>query len=101
MGQSAIRVSASCAGRNPRWRCLPRTCSSKAPLGHPHCVLAKGAIEDYYPAGVTSSGPKPDRALLAAESITAREQALRISKPLNDGRASELEEILVVLFRGL
>ena len=50
------------------------------------CVLSKGAIEDYYPAGTPDSGPKPERALAAARLVQSRETALSVSKPLAAGR---------------
>lgn len=62
------------------------------------CVLARGAIEDYYPANVTQSGNKPDRALAACSAVTTREQAVGLAGPLAAGRASELEEVFGCLF---
>lgn len=63
------------------------------------CVLSKGAIEDYYPADCPSSGPKPDRALAACAALTVRDQAKVLSKPLQEGRVSELEQIFETLFK--
>lgn len=63
------------------------------------CVLSRGAIEDYYPADVPSSGAKPDRALAACLKVETREAALLLSKPLGPDRRTELEEILEELFR--
>lgn len=62
------------------------------------CVLARGAIEDYYPANVPLTGSKPDRALAACSAVTTREEAVALSAPLADGRPSELEEVLGSLF---
>lgn len=63
------------------------------------CVLARGAIEDYYPDGVSNSGPKPSRALAACSIVTSKELALGLSKPFGAGRRTELEEIFEELFR--
>lgn len=63
------------------------------------CVLSRGAIEDYYPAEAPGSGPKPDRALAACAAVQAREQATVLSKPLSEGRPSELEEVFEALFQ--
>ncbi len=62
------------------------------------CVLSRGAIESYYPPNVPSLGPKPDRALAACASITTRESAVGLAKPLASGRPSELEEVFAALF---
>lgn len=62
------------------------------------CVLARGAIEDYYPATVSQNGNKPDRALAACAAVTSKEQAIALAKPLADGRLSELEEVFGSLF---
>lgn len=62
------------------------------------CVLSRGAIEDYYPANVEQSGPKPQRALTAAAFVTNREEALRLSPALVNGRPTELEELFTELF---
>lgn len=64
------------------------------------CVLSRGAIEDYYPANASRSGPKPDCALRAAALVTDREAALALSVPLAGGRRTELEEVFEELFRG-
>ena len=63
------------------------------------CVLAKGAIEDYYPAGAPGAGPKPDRALAACSLLQTTEAALALSAPLGPQRRGELEEILEELLR--
>lgn len=62
------------------------------------CVLARGAIEDYYPDTIPQNGNKPDRALAACSAVTTKEQAVALAKPLADGRSSELEEIFGSLF---
>lgn len=62
------------------------------------CVLARGAIEDYYPGNVPQGGNKPDRALAACSAVTTREQAVALAGPLADGRMSELEEVFGSLF---
>lgn len=62
------------------------------------CVLARGAIEDYYPENVAQGGSKPDRALAACSAVTTREQALALAAPLAEGRNSELEEVFGCLF---
>jgi putative ATP-dependent endonuclease of the OLD family len=62
------------------------------------CVLARGAIEDYYPANVEQGGNKPDRALAACSAVTTREQAVALAGPLAAGRISELEEVFGCLF---
>ncbi len=63
------------------------------------CVLARGAIEDYYPVGAPGAGPKPDRALAACSLVLTREAAMVVSRPLQPERRCELEEILEELFR--
>lgn len=65
------------------------------------CVLLRGAIEDYYPDGAPTSGPKPERALTAAALVTDLATAGALSPPLADGRAPELHEICHALFSGL
>lgn len=65
------------------------------------CVLSRGAIEDYYPDGTPTSGPKPERALAAASLLQTQSQMDALSRPLVDGRQSELEEIFQEIFRGL
>lgn len=65
------------------------------------CVLARGAIEDYYPENVAQSGNKPDRALEACSAVRTREQAVALAGPLTVGRVSELEEIFGCLFAEL
>jgi putative ATP-dependent endonuclease of OLD family len=62
------------------------------------CVLARGAIEDYYPANVAQGDSKPDRALAACSAVATREQAVALAGPLAVGRASELEEVFGCLF---
>lgn len=63
------------------------------------CVLARGAIEDYYPADVPGSGAKPERALAAAARVTSAAGAAGLSQPLEAGRRSELEQVFEELFR--
>lgn len=63
------------------------------------CVLARGAIEDYYPAGAPGAGAKPDRALAACSLVRTQQAALALSAPLGPQRRAELEEILEELFR--
>lgn len=65
------------------------------------CVLSKGAIEDYYPVGTSTSGPKPERALAAAAAVNNTAVAVALSSPLAVGRTSELQEIFSELFRDL
>ncbi|NPV54136.1 MAG: ATP-dependent endonuclease [Firmicutes bacterium] len=62
-------------------------------------VLAKGAIEDYYPNGVTGVD-KPTRALRACELITMRDQILALCpKVVFNGReVSEFEAIFRSIF---
>ncbi len=62
------------------------------------CVLSLGAIEDYYPETVEASGSKPQRALDAATAVQTREQALALSRALDVGRRTELEEVFAALF---
>lgn len=62
------------------------------------CVLARGAIEDYYPKSVALDSSKPDRALAACAAVTTREQAVALAGPLAAGRVSELEEVFSCLF---
>lgn len=62
------------------------------------CVLARGAIEDYYPGNVAQGGSKPDRALAACSAVMTREQAVALASPLAAGRVSELEEVFGCLF---
>ncbi|MBK9395332.1 MAG: ATP-dependent endonuclease [Uliginosibacterium sp.] len=62
------------------------------------CVLARGAIEDYYPASVSQNGNKPDRALAACSAVTTKEQAVALSSPLADGRPTELEDVFSSIF---
>lgn len=65
------------------------------------CVLAKGAIEDYYLPEAPVAGQKPERALAAAELVHDREIAVALSEPLVLGRGTELEEVFEEIFRGL
>lgn len=62
------------------------------------CVLTRGAIEDYYPAGA-ENGQKPQRALLAIELVKSRDDLAKISLPLAEERSCELSEIFTELFR--
>lgn len=62
------------------------------------CVLARGAIEDYYPEDVPQGGNKPDRALAACSAVKTREQAIALAGPLAEGRPSEFEEVFGSLF---
>jgi putative ATP-dependent endonuclease of OLD family len=62
------------------------------------CVLARGAIEDYYPGDVAANSSKPDRALRACDAVTTKARALALSSPLAEGRDSELEEVFRCLF---
>ncbi|MDN6888390.1 AAA family ATPase [Variovorax sp. CAN2819] len=63
------------------------------------CVLARGAIEDYYPSAAPTSGSKPERALAASNLVTNSDEAIALSRPLVAGRLSELQEIFEELFR--
>ncbi|USX15024.1 AAA family ATPase [Oxalobacteraceae bacterium OTU3CAMAD1] len=63
------------------------------------CVLSKGAIEDYYPLGITTSGPKPERALAATEKVTDTATAIALSSALGPERNTEFHEIFSELFR--
>ncbi len=65
------------------------------------CVLSKGAIEEYYPVGMSAGGSKPDRSLRAASLVTCAEEAAALSVALADGRPVELVEVMQELFRGL
>lgn len=65
------------------------------------CVLARGAIEDYYPVDAPTNGPKPERALAAAKLVATKEAAMELSVPLGSGREPELVEIFGEIFRGL
>ncbi|MDR3571713.1 MAG: AAA family ATPase [Candidatus Pacebacteria bacterium] len=65
------------------------------------CVLARGAIEDYYPPGAPTNGPKPDRALAAIKLIETDIAVRELSEPLAPGRSPELFEIFEELFRDL
>jgi putative ATP-dependent endonuclease of OLD family len=65
------------------------------------CVLLRGAIEDYYPTGAPTSGPKPSRAMAAASLVKDSTTAVALSLPLAQGRMSELHQICEALFLGL
>ena len=62
------------------------------------CVLIRGAIEDYYPAGAPTDGPKPERAVVAAGLVANRDAALALSSPIDAGRQPELVEICEAVF---
>jgi len=62
------------------------------------CVLQKGAIEDYYPAGAPTSGPKPERALAACRMVIDVPTAQGLSSPLVANRAPELIQIFEAIF---
>jgi putative ATP-dependent endonuclease of the OLD family len=62
------------------------------------CVLARGAIEDYYPEGAPASGAKPDRALTACSLVQNLADAQTLSSPLGPARRTELQEIFEELF---
>lgn len=62
------------------------------------CVLARGAIEDYYPAAAPQNGNKPDRAIAACATVRTQAEAVALAKPLADGRLSELEDVFSALF---
>lgn len=61
------------------------------------CVLSRGAIEDYYPAGA-ENGQKPQRALAAIGLMNSREDVAAVSTPLGEGRNCELTEVFAELF---
>ncbi len=65
------------------------------------CVLATGAIEDYYPTGTSGSGSKPVRAMQAISLVSSRDVACSLSRPLLPSREPELVEICRELFSGL
>lgn len=62
------------------------------------CVLSQGAIEDYYPQNAPTSGSKPGRALSAAALVQTPDQAKALSRPLGEGRDTELEEVFREIF---
>ncbi|MGO7637584.1 ATP-dependent nuclease [Rhizobium leguminosarum] len=64
------------------------------------CVLLKGAIEDYYPEGAPTSGPKPERALAACRLVVEVATAEALSDPLAQGRAPEMVQIFEAIFAG-
>jgi putative ATP-dependent endonuclease of OLD family len=64
------------------------------------CVLSRGAIEDYYPAGTPPTGSKPERALAACKLVQDATTAIAVSTPLAAGRQGELHDIFSELFRG-
>jgi putative ATP-dependent endonuclease of the OLD family len=57
-------------------------------------LLARGALEDYYPPDVPGDSSKPQRALLACEKVVDRDAAVALSEPLRPDRESELEEVI-------
>jgi len=65
------------------------------------CVWEKGAIEDYYPAGITGNG-KPAQAQCFCNVISTRSQALDLCaaghKDLNGGSTSEFEAVFQTIF---
>ena len=63
------------------------------------CVLSRGAIEDYYPAGTPSSGAKPERALAACKLVLDNAAARQLCPPLALGRSCELTELFTEIFR--
>ena len=65
------------------------------------CVLSRGAIEDYYPALSSRSGPKPDCALQATRLVVDCASAQALSPGLTEGRQTELEEVFQELFRDI
>jgi hypothetical protein len=65
------------------------------------CILAKGAIEDYYPAGAPPLGAKPERAMAAAALVVDQQTALGLSASFAAGRETELSEICAQLFASL
>ncbi|MBX3495002.1 MAG: AAA family ATPase [Parvibaculum sp.] len=65
---------------------------------HGICVLSKGSIEDYYPEGTPTAGPKPDRALKACERVENRQTATGLSEPFGPERRPELVEVITELF---
>jgi hypothetical protein len=62
------------------------------------CVLSRGAIEDYYPAGA-ENGQKPQRALTAIGLLGNKADLAGVSAPLARGRDCELAEVFTELFR--
>lgn len=61
-------------------------------------ILSKGAIEEYYPDGVTTNCSKPERALKVIEHVQTREVAVNLSQPLAAGRQTEFEQIFQSIF---
>lgn len=61
-------------------------------------ILSKGAIEDYYPEEVALNCSKPERALKVIEHILTKEDAIRLSNPLAEGRPSEFEQVFQGVF---
>lgn len=61
------------------------------------CVLSRGAIEDYYPAGAVGD-QKPARAMHAITLLPDAASIAQVSYPLEPGRACELTEIFTSLF---
>ncbi len=62
------------------------------------CVLSRGAIEDYYPAGA-ENGQKPERAIRAIELLKTPDDIVGISVPLGPRRSCELTETFSELFK--
>ncbi len=66
------------------------------------CVLEKGAIEDYYPQGITGEG-KPARAQCFCNTVTKREDALSLCAKdfvkVDGSLESEFGMIFEVIFR--
>ncbi len=69
--------------------------------GHGVCVLERGAIEDYYPAGIVGKS-KPEKAQSFCNSIKTREQALALcaNGQVQPGKPelSEFEAIFQTIF---
>lgn len=65
------------------------------------CVLALGAIEDYYPPETPQVSAKPERALAACRLVADQAGALALSGALGQNRDPELVEICRALFEGL
>lgn len=61
------------------------------------CVLSRGAIEEYYPAGAIGN-QKPEKALSAVSLLPDAAAVALVSRPLVHGRPCELSEIFAELF---
>jgi len=65
------------------------------------CVWEKGAIEDYYPAGITGDG-KPAQAQCLCNAIATKPQALQLCasghKDLHGNSTSEFEAVFQTIF---